>query len=194
MNIDKALAELSRLYADMDAAYAKRAGAIGLTCQGCTDTCCRTHFHHHTVLERVHLEAGLGGLAGDLRADLIERARTYQAEVRRAQADGRVVRAACPLLKDDRCVLYDHRPMICRLHGVPWVLHQGRLAGRVQPGCDRAMQRLANAPPPPPLDRTVFYAKLAELERVARRLTAQKNPVKFTVAELIRQFARKESR
>ena len=32
---------------------------------------------------------------------------------------------ACPLLADDRCLLYEARPIICRTHGLPILLVEG---------------------------------------------------------------------
>jgi len=35
-------------------------------------------------------------------------------------------RVRCPLLSDkEECVLYEHRPVICRIYGVPYSLHKG---------------------------------------------------------------------
>jgi len=31
------------------------------------------------------------------------------------------VKSRCPLLVEDRCVLYEHRPITCRLYGIPWI-------------------------------------------------------------------------
>lgn len=33
--------------------------------------------------------------------------------------------AFCPLLSDDRCPLYDARPIICRTHGLPLLIEEG---------------------------------------------------------------------
>lgn len=34
-------------------------------------------------------------------------------------ADHEHTEAVCPLLEDDRCTIYDDRPIICRSHGLP---------------------------------------------------------------------------
>lgn len=35
-------------------------------------------------------------------------------------------RSRCPLLKDDRCLLYHARPIICRTHGLPILYQDGQ--------------------------------------------------------------------
>lgn len=189
MCIDEALRRLADLYAAMDRAYAAHAAALSLTCEGCPDNCCLTYFHHHTVIERLYLWEGLATLAPRLREDLVVQARRYVAEAPAETGNP----ALCPLHRAGRCLLYDYRPMVCRLHGVPWVLRRGRPTGEVQPGCRRSMQLAADVEFVTPLDRTDLYAELAALEQACRQAMRQSGTVKTTVAEMVLQFARRDA-
>lgn len=41
----------------------------------------------------------------------------------------------CPLLLEDRCALYERRPLICRTHGLPVTLEELRQEGRLFDVC-----------------------------------------------------------
>ncbi len=193
MERDRILDELAALFGRMQRIYAEHAEAIGLSCDGCADNCCRTHFHHHTVVEQLFLAEGLRTLEPNVRAEVIERARLYLKDMDRATSENGAPAVVCPLLQGDRCMLYDHRLMICRLHGTPWVLQAGKEAGQTKPGCDRAMACLAGREdPPPPLDRTPLFLELAEIERRVRTATGRTERVNLTLAEMILAIAEEE--
>ncbi|MBN2560327.1 MAG: YkgJ family cysteine cluster protein [Phycisphaerae bacterium] len=183
MDTEDILRQLDALYRRMDRAYADMAEAIGLVCEGCEDTCCLTHFHHHTVVEWLHLSRGLELASPGLRRQLIDRAQALAGE---GDGDGPGV---CPLYEGGQCALYEHRPLICRLHGLPWTLKQGRNAGELRPGCHRAAQCLASRDSQPILDRTPFYLEMASLECRARELTGREDRINMTVAEMIAEIA-----
>jgi uncharacterized protein len=78
--------------------------------RGC-DGCCR-HISLFPV-EAVSLYAALRRLSPSRIELMRERART-------ADTAG-----PCPLLADGLCLLYDARPLICRTHGMPLLVHRG---------------------------------------------------------------------
>jgi Fe-S-cluster containining protein len=169
-------ARLHALYADMDRAYRQVSEACGFTCHGCSDNCCRSRFHHHTIVEYLDLQSGLASLTPHRREQVSARA----AEALAAPAHRR---PPCPLLADERCLLYRHRPMICRLHGIPYRLE--RPDGTVLEGdgcaafharCGAATRRL---------DRTPFYRQMAALEKQLRTEISFSARVNLTVAEMI---------
>lgn len=170
---------LERLYAEMDAAYAAAAGAYGFVCRGCEESCCRTRFHHHTLIEAVFLREGFDGLASDRRMAVLAAARAA------GEASGEGERHPfCPLVEQGRCGLYRHRPMICRLHGVP---HEVRFPGqglRLGPGCaefDRRCGRAAYRP----FDRSPLYAALARLEAEFQAALGGRRRIRMTIAEIL---------
>jgi hypothetical protein len=178
----------AQLFAGMDNAYEAVAVRLGFNCLGCEDNCCRSLFFHHTLIEYFWLQSGFA-LLPDAQQDQI-RSRSARVMVHQAGSEGQETdegrRPMCPLNIDDRCSLYAHRPMICRLHGIPHELH--RPGGRTQtgPGCD-ALYRLGSAKNPDEvrLDRTPWYTALAQLERQLRDRSGYGARIKMTIAQMI---------
>lgn len=178
------LEKTAQLYAQMDQAYAAAAGAHGFACNGCQDNCCLTRFYHHTLVEYRYLRAGLA-LEPEATRDLI---RQSAAEVVQQMNDaGRTnatVKVMCPLNQAGRCTLYAHRPMICRLHGIPHQLRRPDGQRQTGPGCDD-FDRQCGETQEAILDRTPLYMALAALERELRQATGFNRKIKMTIAEMI---------
>lgn len=178
------LEKLKGVFKDMDRAYRTAAAGSGFECRGCADNCCLTRFYHHTLLEFMVIYQGLQTLAPTTRDAVVRQAAHVCRAYREAdQTDGRI-RIMCPLNRHDRCLLYDHRPMICRMHGIPHRLRhpvQGVLNG---PGChmfvDRSREK-ASAP----FDRTPFYTAVALLEKELRQQTKTTQKIRLTIADMI---------
>jgi Fe-S-cluster containining protein len=171
---------LGRLYAAMDADYERAAVAHGFVCRGCDDNCCRTRFYHHTLVEYLYLRQGLKALADGERARIEARA----AQVAASQAAEPPEPVMCPLNAQGRCLLYAHRPMICRLHGIPHQLRRPDGRRQAGPGCGD-FDRQCGAAAPPLLDRTPLYAALAELERELRRRLDYGAKIRMTIAQMV---------
>jgi Fe-S-cluster containining protein len=176
----EAMEALARIFAAMDAGYEGAALAHGFVCRGCDDNCCRTRFDHHTLVEYLYLRQGLKALAAAERDHLAVRA----AQVATRQAAAPSEPLMCPLNAQGRCLLYAHRPMICRLHGIPHFLR--RPDGRRQegPGCGD-FDRQCGASAQPLLDRTPLYSALAELERGLRRRLGFGDKIRMTIAQMV---------
>lgn len=181
------LKPLRELYARMDQAYAASASAIGLSCAGCADSCCETLFRHHTCVEWLALCEGFAALPGERRQDMLAQAETYL-RIHGNALPGTRPRVPCPASLATEtglvCGLYEHRPMVCRLHGVPNVLHKPGGEAAAFPGCDRA-QELAKTCPPALLDRTPLLAELARLEMALARSGTRPPRVNLTIAEML---------
>jgi hypothetical protein len=176
--------EVVRLFAQMDAAYHRTAGKTGFVCAGCEDNCCRTRFYHHTLMELLYLQSGLAGRPPMQQRRIRDRARDAARQMELLEQDGRPVRVMCPLNEQGRCAIYAHRPMICRLHGIPNTLR--RPDGRILtgPGCDDFYLQ-CGASGGEPLDRTPLYTAMADLERRLRDRLGFKSKIKLTVARMI---------
>ena len=187
-----ALKRLAVLYARMDEAYAKAAGHLELSCSGCADSCCETMFRHHTYVEWSGLWAGLSALPAARQEDIRQAAENWLRRHQNPLLPGVRPRVPCPLSTESpeglRCGLYDHRPMVCRLHGVPNVLIHPRSGQSAFPGCDRA-QTLGKICEPAPLDRTPLLTELARLEMdlIGRERMGKLPRVDLTIAEMILQ-------
>jgi Fe-S-cluster containining protein len=119
-----------------------------VTCKtGCAD-CCHALFDL-TLIEAMYINHQFGKVFSSAeKGRLVEKAAAVDREIHRLKrkAYKRVrsgedealilqemaeVRIRCPLLKDDdQCALYEHRPITCRLYGVPTAIHgQGHTCG-----------------------------------------------------------------
>ncbi len=172
------------VYAQMDAAYEAVAGHFGFVCDGCEDNCCRTRFRHHTLIEVAYLIEGFEALDSGLRHRVAEQARVYRRTLRDAEIRGRPFRHWCPLNQAGRCILYAHRPMICRLHGLPHIMrHPAR--GLIQGAGCHMFEIEGRNKAPRPLDRSGIYQDLARLEQTVRRASGWRAPISMTVADML---------
>lgn len=179
-------ARLAALYQRMEMSYDQVAGELAFSCTGCPDNCCDSFFMHHTVAEWSYLWLGLATLHSDHRARIRRRAESYLAGAANAIAKSERPQILCPINEEGRCVLYAHRLMICRMHGVPSAVT--RTDGHKQhfPGCFRCQELTEGRENIPEVERTELYRELAELER--ELLTAVKwqgGRVKMTIAEMV---------
>ena len=175
---------LKQLYAAMDRAYVRTADAFGFSCDGCADNCCRTRFYHHTMIEYIYLIEGLNTLTLKKQNEVKSRALSVVDETTRENASGAVVRLMCPLNVDELCILYDHRPMICRLHGIPHELQKPGQNPAYGSGCE-TFDRLCGHKGYLKFDRTPFYREMAMLEQEVKQALGFDGKIRMTVAEMI---------
>jgi hypothetical protein len=92
--------------------------------------------------------------------------------------------AVCVLNFDGMCALYEFRPMICRLAGIPHSI--GRPDGRTveSGGCVRYERDILPQHPGLKLDRTLFYRRMAEIEMDSVRAFG-KRTISRTIAETL---------
>ncbi|MHC1702098.1 MAG: hypothetical protein AB9900_14200 [Humidesulfovibrio sp.] len=184
------LKRLAELYRRMDEAYAASAAALGLSCAGCAESCCETVFRHHTYAEWAGLWAGFSALPAPRQAEIRDAAENWIRRHQNPLLPGVRPRVPCPLSTQSpeglRCGLYEARPMVCRLHGVPNVLIRPRGGQSAFPGCDRA-QALGKTCEPALLDRTPLLTELARLEMdlVGRERVGKMPRVDLTIAEML---------
>jgi Fe-S-cluster containining protein len=175
---------LRQIYAAMDRAYNRAAGHYGFACDRCRDSCCRSRFYHHTIIEYDYLVEGLKTLNSEKLNEVTSRALSVVDETARADKSGAAVRPMCPLNFDELCILYPYRPMICRLHGIPHELQKPGQNPINAPGCvtfDRRCSRQDYFK----FDRTPFYRDMAMLEQEVRQAVGTSEKIRMTVAEMI---------
>ncbi len=158
-------AALADLYRRMETAYDAVARQLDFSCRGCPDNCCDSYFLHHTRIEWAYLREGLAQLAPEQQEEVRSRALVWREEEAAALAAGRRPAALCPINENGLCLLYRHRLMICRLHGVPSSLTFPN--GRVEkfPGCFRCQELTAERPAVPTVERASLLRELAILEQ-----------------------------
>lgn len=179
--------QLADLYEKMAAAYAELALRLDFSCQGCEDNCCDSYFQHYTYLEWAYLWEGLTALPEEQRQRYLHRARENAQACATAFARGERPTVMCPLNDDGRCGLYDHRLLICRLHGVPARLTNPKGASREFLGCHRCQELLAGRQDPPFLDRTPFFRTMVELEQAYQGPGPRRTKIAMTLAEMLLQ-------
>ena len=193
--------KLKALYTRMDREYERVTSALDFTCAGCPQNCCVSYFQHHTHIEWAYAFEGLMAMDEQRRAMFMERARDNVRQCSEALGRGERPRVMCPLNEDGLCGLYEHRLMICRLHGVPHVLRTPDGRSAAYPGCFRFEERLAretglaDAPAHVAqaaranmdvLDRTPLYRELVELEMRFVGAQGKNLPrVNMTLAEMM---------
>ncbi|MFH2064788.1 MAG: hypothetical protein ABIK15_06295 [Pseudomonadota bacterium] len=178
------LHRLAAVFSEMDQAYQRASDHYHFHCSGCDENCCLTHFFHHTHLEYFYVLEGIGKTDPCLSTSLYKRARDVYRKSVEAMKQGKGVRLMCPLNQDGLCVIYNHRPMICRMHGIPHELNApGRKTG-YGPGC-KAFDIQCGNKPYIPFDRTPFYASMANLENEMKQHLGITERFKKTIAQML---------
>jgi Fe-S-cluster containining protein len=181
------LTRLETIFSGMDRAYTTVAGQYGFQCNGCADNCCMTRFYHHTLLEFLYLAEGLRTLESDVYHAIRKQALKVDAKIDGTDNQGETLRIMCPLNREERCMLYRFRPMICRLHGIPYELQRPDGSLIKNPGCDAFFNQCRQKGQSDYIrfDRTPFYRQMAALEQELRRNINYSDKIKLTIAKML---------
>jgi Fe-S-cluster containining protein len=174
---------IETLYGAIDDTYEEAAGYYGFRCSGCEDNCCMTHFYHHTYIEFFYIVKGFRSLPYNLKNDILSQASAIQEKKEKGDSKIESSRLMCPLNIDGKCVIYKHRPMICRMHGIPHELKRPGTPVLYGQGCDAFVERHFNDKYVP-FDRTPFYFTMAHLENDMKRENNLNGKFKKTVFEM----------
>jgi len=159
---------LQKIYSNMDEQYRQTAEYYGFNCRGCDDNCCMTLFFHHTYLEFFYLMEGIDALPPDIRESLFEKAKDANKKTAEMEKKRAAFRLMCPLNVDGLCLLYDRRPMICRMHGIPHELKTPGGQIKSGAGCD-AFSNQCGSKKHFRFDRTPFYIEMSNLEKALKQ-------------------------
>jgi len=185
-HIPEHFSPLVQLYHDMDKTWNRVAQQYGFQCNGCEENCCLSLFFHHTHAEVSFLQFGFQTLPRKDQKHILGLSRDYcrqtfsETEGNHNQPTSQ--KAPCPLLKMDRCSLYNFRPMICRMHGLPHELHKPGFHVIKGRGCDAGE---FDSRTYIPFDRTPFYKQMAVIEMNFRQLTGKTGKIKKTIAQIL---------
>ncbi len=187
---DEVIRSIENIYDQLESLYQDVAKQLEFSCEGCSDNCCDSYFQHHTYLEWAYLHLGLKELPLEKQVDLVMRAMDYREEVKKAQAAGNRPQVMCPLNEDGLCIMYKHRLLVCRTHGVPASITRPDGQSLVFPGCFRCQkivdQKYMQTTEIPLVERTPFLRQLAILENELLHNNRSKYPrVKLTIADMI---------
>ena len=174
---------LAEIFRSIDNLYEMAQKHYSFGCEGCADNCCETKFHHHTLIEELYLAEGLKRLAEDTKKAALARAAGV-VKIHNESSDD--VRVMCPLNENGLCIIYEHRPMICRIHGVPYQLFKQNMAIEFGMGCYRFLnEKLGGDVPYFMFNRTMFYMEMAKLEKEVREGLGHTGDYKKTTAEMV---------
>ncbi len=187
---EKLADRIEQLYTQMEADYNTVAKALNFSCEGCSDNCCDSYFLHHTYAEWAYLWRGFQKMSPEKQQQVRKWAESYQRESQAAQDKGERPQIMCPLNEDGRCILYSHRLLVCRTHGVPARMRRPDGQTLKFPGCFRCQDivegREQQGLKTPSVERTPL---LMELVKVEDELLSHKRhvypKVKLTIAEMI---------
>ena len=175
---------LKDLYTKMSETYRQTAAQYEFSCQDCPDNCCMTRFYNHTYIEYFFLMEGMAELTVEKQTEIKQKAIDVCHQMADMEARGEAPRVMCPVNVEGLCNMYEHRPMICRLHGIPYdLLIPGREPHRGE-GCTVFNDKFQSKPYIP-FDRTPLYQTLSGLERQVRAVTGKTRKIKMTIAEMI---------
>ena len=176
---------IEELYRKMDSAYAAAAEQTGLTCEGCDGViCCSVDLILHTFIEISYLRLGFKMLQPALQSEVLTKSRWMVDAKREAPHGDRYRTAVCALNFAGACILYKHRPMICRLAGIPHVFTRPDGSEAHSGGCKRFEETLRGQNPEAKIDRSPFYREMASMELEAI-LAQGRRTEKLTVSEAL---------
>ena len=182
---DDLIPRLEDLFRAMDSAYSGAAARVGFTCKGCDGAkCCTVDLIVHTFLEMSILCRGFETLDADTKGEVLNRCRSLVRAKEENPTGDAYRNSVCVLNFDGHCVLYECRPMICRLAGIPHVILRPDGRTSTGEGCETYRKEIQPANPDLELDRTDFYRKMAEIEtEVVRRMGERTVPL--TIGEIL---------
>ncbi len=182
-NIEPYIRRIEEIYRAIDTTYQSAQSHYGFDCTGCGTNCCATKFYHYTHAEGIYLRRGFDGLQEGLKHEVINRAIEYETFYLN---DNEHRPFFCPLNRNNLCILYQWRPLICRLHGLPYELTDINNNPTFHGGCLRFMsQDRTSLPTYMTLNRTIFYREFAKVEAEIRDILGLQPPPPSTVAAII---------
>jgi len=186
---EKLLSELEEIYEKLQLEYHRVAQELDFSCTSCPDNCCDSYFLHHTYAEWAHLWLGFNQLEPEKQRELLVRSQKYLEKCEKSLQIGESPQVICPLNEDGLCILYKHRLLVCRTHGVPATITRPDGQTMRFPGCFRCQEIVegrSTAEPCPSVDRTPLLTKLALLENELLENKRHLMPkVKITIAEML---------
>lgn len=181
---------MRRIYEEMEQGYDEVATRLQFSCDGCPDNCCDSWFQHHTFVEWGYLWLGFCQLPEARQAEILERSRFSVIASEQALARNERPQVMCPLNDNGRCVLYAHRLMVCRTHGVPATMQRPDGQRLEFPGCFRCQemvkQTFVDEAKVPRAERTLLLRELAMLENELMGGKRHLYPrIKLTIAQML---------
>jgi len=143
-----------------------------------------TLFFHHTYIEFFYLMEGIDSLPADIRESLYNKAKAADRKAAEMIQNKEPYRLMCPLNTDGMCILYERRPLICRMHGIPHELTPPGRQKTFGPGC-AAFSVQCSSKKYVPFDRTPFYMEMSNLEKKLKQKLNISQKFKKTITRML---------
>ena len=173
---------LKTLYTEMDMAWNNIAKGYDFLCNGCEENCCYSLFYHHTYIEKAYLIHGFKMLDKEKKKNVLDVADNFIKNTFMPNFKINTKKTICPINENGRCLLYQYRPMICRLHGLPHELARPGSKPIINPGCNAG---LFDDKPYIQFSRTLFYQQMAQIEIQFRQDFNKTSKIKQTIAQML---------
>jgi len=184
-NGESLISRIRELYDKMDSAYAAAARKIDLTCEGCDGVlCCTVDLMVHTFVEMSYLRQGFYALDPLMQSEILIKSRRMVSAKQQAPKGDEYRGAVCALNSAGACVLYQYRPMICRLAGVPHFFTRPNGSKLESGGCKKFDESIPAKNSGEILDRTEFYREMAAME-IEAVIARGERTEKLTIAEIL---------
>ncbi len=182
---EELIPRLTELYRLMDSAYCEVCNQVGFSCEGCDGVkCCTVDLILHTSVEMLYLRRGFNTLDMSRQLEILGRCRgIIKAKEDDALGDG-YRNAVCALNFEGLCVLYEYRPMICRLAGISHIIIRPDGTVTESGGCICYHRENQQDRPNLKIDRTDFYRQMAAIEIEVVRAVGKRTASR-TVAEAL---------
>jgi len=182
---DGLIPRLNELYQQMDEAYCAIAKDAGFSCNGCDGVkCCTVDVTLHTFAEMVYLRRGFNSLKTSRQLEILGRSREIVKAKDENPFGDSYRNAVCTLNFDGLCSVYEYRPMICRLAGIPHFMSRPDGNTLESVGCVKYTNEILPKHPDLLLDRTEFYRSMARIEIEVVRERGKRTPSR-TIAETV---------
>ncbi len=182
---DELIPRLEELYYQMDDAYRGIADEIGFSCRGCDGVkCCTVDVTLHTFVEMFYLRRGFNSLDTSRQLEILGRSREIVKAKDEDPLGDSYRNAVCALNFEGMCSLYEHRPMICRLAGIPHFMKRPDGKSLESVGCTTYTHDILPKYPKIMLDRTEFYHRMARIEIEVVRALGKRTRSR-TIAETV---------
>jgi len=182
--VDPYLAELTKIFAEIDLKYNEAAKYYGFNCNSCQDNCCKTKFYHHTFIEFFYIQKGFENLKSGEKIEIKVRALLNLKEYAEAEKKNKKIQVMCPFNSKGMCVIYFFRPLICRLHGISHELVQPYHNIVYGQGCECFISKCGEKKYYK-FDRTPFYLKISQLEKGLKNQLGFTQKFKMTLSQMI---------
>jgi Fe-S-cluster containining protein len=171
------------LFNAMEGDYDSVATHYTFSCKGCQDNCCTQRFFHYTWAELFYLIEGLRQAEPERAKEIVRKSQevvsAYEVEKDPMNPDP----IMCPINFDGLCSLYTHRPMICRMHGLPHRVKGPQNRETRGTGCSVFISKDIKVDWT--VNRTPHYTALARIERDTRLRKRLTGNLRMTTAEMI---------